>query len=68
MQIRYSDHYGWPMDYLKFDIINPHRQKVAKCFTSQVPHFGNTATSRVEGQHAKLKSIFVSSLVGLKRI
>ena len=45
MQIRYADHYGWPMDYLEFDIINPHRQKVVKFFTSQVQHFGNNATS-----------------------
>lgn len=61
MQTRYTDYYGWHMDYLEFDIINLHRQKVVKCFTSQVQHFGNTSTSRAEGQHAKLKNL-VSSL------
>ena len=45
MQIRYADHDGWPMDCVEFDIINPHCQKVFKCYTSQVQHFGNTSTS-----------------------
>lgn len=59
MQIRYADHNGWNMDYLEFDIINPYRQKVVKCYISQVQHFGNTSTSRAEGQYAKLNNVLV---------
>ena len=62
MKIRYAEHLRWPIDYLEDGIIMPHRFKVVKCYTNQLMHFGNTSTSRAEGQHAKLKAALVSSL------
>ena len=45
-----------PMIYLKDEVLGPHKEKIVRCYTNRVMHFGNTATSRGEGQHAKLKA------------
>lgn len=40
----------------------PLKQYIAKPWTSQVQHLGNTATSHVEGQHRMVKDYFDSSV------
>ena len=62
MKQKYKDHPEFPAYYLEDEIICPHRHKLIRCYTNQVTHFGNTSTSRAEGQHAKLKADLVSSI------
>ncbi|KAK9715717.1 hypothetical protein RND81_06G184800 [Saponaria officinalis] len=46
----------------------PHLSKFAKCFTNEVCHMGNTATSRVESAHSNLKKWLGSSTLKLDTI
>ncbi len=62
MKQKYEDHLGFPVYYLEDEIIRPHRHILICCYTNQVTHFGNTSTSRAEGQHVKLKADLVSSI------
>ncbi len=62
MKQKYEDHLGFAAYYLEEEIIRPHRHKLICCYTNQVTYFGNTSTSRAEGQHAKLKADLVSSI------
>jgi hypothetical protein len=41
--------------YIKHTWLEPYKEKLAKAWVDQHTHFGNTATSRVEGIHALLK-------------
>ena len=67
MEIKYHD--NWlAMDYLRDEIINPHKEKVVRCYTNQVMHFGNTATSRAESQHKRLKGFLHSSTGDLRKV
>ncbi|KAK9667958.1 hypothetical protein RND81_13G023700 [Saponaria officinalis] len=43
----------------------PHLSKFAKCFTNEVCHIGNTATSRVESAYSNLKKWLGSSTLKL---
>lgn len=42
--------------YIKATWLIPFKEKIVKAWVDQSTHFGNTATSRVEGIHALLKS------------
>lgn len=42
--------------YIKTTWLIPFKEKIVKAWVDQSTHFGNTATSRVEGIHALLKS------------
>ena len=67
MEIKYHD--NWiAMDYLRDEIINPHKENVVRCYTNQVMHFGKTATSRAESQHKKLKGFLHSSTGDLRKV
>lgn len=53
MQIKY-DREPAAMYYLEDEVIR-YKTKIIRCYTNNIPHFGNTATSRSESQHARLK-------------
>ena len=42
------------------------KEKLVKAWVDQLPHFGHTITSRIEGSHAKLKAYLATSTLGLK--
>ncbi|RYO85590.1 hypothetical protein DL764_009150 [Monosporascus ibericus] len=44
------------VDYIKVTWLVPFKKKLVSAWVNQQAHFGNTATSRVEGIHALLKS------------
>lgn len=46
------------VSYIKKTWLEPYKEKLVKAWVDQYMHFGNTATSRVEGIHALLKSYF----------
>ena len=56
-----------PMDYLELEVVGPHKEKILRCYTNQIMHFGNTATSRSEGQNARLKAELQTS-TGMQRM
>lgn len=47
--------------YMKKTWLEPYKEKLVKAWVDQHMHFGNTATSRVEGIHALLKSYLKTS-------
>ncbi len=49
------------LEYLNNNVF-PLKQYIAKPWTSQVQHLGNTATSHAEGQHRMVKDYFDSSV------
>jgi hypothetical protein len=51
--------------YIKATWLIPFKEKLVKAWVDKVPHFGNTATSRVEGIHALLKSYLKRSTFDL---
>ncbi|CAN0918195.1 PKS-NRPS hybrid synthetase cheA [Linum grandiflorum] len=59
----------WPgmVNYLRSTWI-PHCDKFVRCYTNQVLHLGNTATSRVESAHAILKAWLGNSTLALDTI
>ena len=60
MKAKYGERPGFPVDYLEDENIRPNSQKVIRCYTNQVQHFGNTSTSRAESQNTQLKAVLVS--------
>lgn len=54
MRLKYQDNTE-SIDYFQ-ELLRLHKTKIVKCFTDKIRHFGNTATSRSEGSHAKLKA------------
>lgn len=43
------------------ELFRLYKKKIVKCFIDKIQHFGNTATSRTESSHAKLKAELKSS-------
>ena len=54
MQFKFEDNTVL-LYYLEYKIIIPYKEKIIRCFTNQIYHFGNMATSRSENQNARLK-------------
>jgi histone-lysine N-methyltransferase SETD2 len=50
----------WPIfrNYVQNTILDTDETKVAKAWTNEIMHFGNTATIRAEGAHGVLKKYF----------
>lgn len=46
----------------------PHKEKLVRAWTDKLTHFGNIATSRVEGAHAVLKKMLQVSTGDLKAV
>jgi hypothetical protein len=51
--------------YIKNTWLEPYKERLVKAWVDQHAHFGNTATSRVEGIHALLKSHLKKSTLDL---
>jgi hypothetical protein len=51
--------------YVMHTWLEPYKEKLVKAWVDQHAHFGNTATSRVEGIHALLKSHLKKSTLDL---
>ncbi len=56
MQQKYLLHHYNEIGYIKTTWLLPFKEKLVYAWVNQSMHFGNTATSRVEGIHALLKS------------
>lgn len=57
------------LDYLSDLLFRHHyRRKFVACWTDKILHFGNVATSRVEGAHWALKRNLLSSIGDLKTV
>lgn len=56
MQERYLPQHLEEVGYIKVTWLIPFKEKLVRAWVDQSAHFGNTATSRVEGIHALLKS------------
>lgn len=52
----YKDAFSTKVDYLQNTWLIPHRQRVVKCYTNSIQHYGNVVTSRVKGGRTGLKS------------
>ena len=57
-----------PVEYCISTWLENWKEKVVRAWVDQRPHFDNTATSRVEGCHAKIKEYLDSSTRDLKRV
>ncbi|RJE17447.1 transposable element tc3 transposase, partial [Aspergillus sclerotialis] len=55
-QQKYAPEHLEEVAYIKTTWLIPFKEKLVKAWVDQSTHFGNTATSRVEGIHALLKS------------
>lgn len=55
-QQKYTPEHLEEVRYIKTTWLTPFKEKLVKAWVDQSTHFGNTATSRVEGIHALLKS------------
>lgn len=66
LSIKYEGSHPSCISYL--DSLLKHKDKFIKCYTNKVKHFGNTATSRSESGHAKLKRELVVSTGNLKQV
>ena len=53
---KYHSEYLDQVGYIKTTWLIPFKEKIVKAWVNQATHFGNTATSRVEGIHALLKT------------
>ena len=56
MQQKYLPQHRDEIGYIKTTWLLPFKEKLVYAWVNQSMHFGNTATSRVEGIHALLKS------------
>jgi len=56
MQEQYLPQHLEEVGYIKATWLIPFKEKLVRAWVDQSTHFGNTATSRVEGIHALLKS------------
>ena len=62
---RYVPGHRNEVGYVKTTWLEPYKKKLVKAWVDQHYHFGNTATSRVEGIHALLKSHLQKSTLDL---
>ena len=65
LQAKYEDDYWVAIDYLQNDLMATWKEKVIKCYTNKLCHFGNTTTSRAEGGHAKIKRQLNNTSTGM---
>ena len=65
MQQKYLPKYLEDIGYIKATWLIPFKEKLVYAWVNQSTHFGNTATSRVEGIHALLKSYLRQSTFDL---
>ena len=56
MQEKYVPQHSSEVGYIKETWLIPFKEKLVRAWVDQSAHFGNTATSRVEGIHALIKS------------
>ena len=56
MQEKYVPQHSSEIGYIKETWLIPFKEKLVRAWVDQSAHFGNTATSRVEGIHALIKS------------
>ena len=56
LQQKYIPQHLEEVGYIKTTWLIPYKEKLVRAWVDQSAHFGNTATSRVEGIHALLKS------------
>ena len=64
-QEKYASEYIEEVGYIKSTWLIPFKEKLVRAWVDRLPHFGNTATSRVEGIHALLKSYLKRSTFDL---
>ncbi|EAQ90237.1 hypothetical protein CHGG_02172 [Chaetomium globosum CBS 148.51] len=64
-QQRYTPEHLDEVGYINATWLNPFKEKLVRAWVDQSSHFGNTATSRVEGIHALLKSYLRRSTLDL---
>ena len=64
-QEKYASEHLEEVGYIKSTWLIPYKEKLVCAWVDQSPHFGNTATSRVEGIHALLKSYLKRSTFNL---
>jgi hypothetical protein len=64
-QQKYAPEHLNEVGYIKATWLNPFKEKLVRAWVDQSTHFGNTATSRVEGIHALLKSYLRRSTFNL---
>ena len=62
---KYHSEYLDQVGYIKTTWLIPFKEKIVKAWVDQATHFGNTATSRVEGIHALLKTYLKQSTFDL---
>lgn len=62
---KYLSEYLKEVGYIKSTWLTPFKEKLVKAWVDQSTHFGNTATSRVEGIHALLKAYIKGSTFDL---
>ena len=62
-QQKYASQHLESVRYVKETWLLPFKEKLVKAWVDQSTHFGNTATSRVEGIHALLKSYVKRSTI-----
>jgi hypothetical protein len=62
---KYLPDYLEEVGYIKTYWLDPYKEKLVKAWVDQHTHFGNVATSRVEGIHALLKSYLKKSTLDL---
>ena len=67
LQETYESHPA-AVQYLLETWIRPYKRKFIKCYTDQILHFNNNATSRSEGGHAVLKRNLGFSIGDLKEV
>jgi hypothetical protein len=64
-QQKYTPEHADEVGYIKATWLIPFKEKLVRAWVDQSSHFGNTATSRVEGIHALLKSYLKRSTFDL---
>ncbi len=65
LQQKYLPQHLQEVGYIKTTWLGPFKEKLVRAWVDQSMHFGNTATSRVEGIHALLKSYLKRSTFDL---
>ncbi|RKK64955.1 hypothetical protein BFJ69_g16558 [Fusarium oxysporum] len=62
---KYLPHYVEQVAYIQAHWLNPYKERLVRAWVDQHTHFGNVATSRVEGIHALLESHMKKSTLDL---
>ncbi|KAF4343856.1 hypothetical protein FBEOM_2189 [Fusarium beomiforme] len=65
LERRYLPQYIEEVGYIKANWLDPYKERLARAWVDQHPHFGNVVTSRVEGIHGLLKSHLKKSTLDL---